>query len=113
MGRGWMGGVVLITGAAQTFALCSGCPARCSRCFIRAGCPRCSFVPDMLAGLSRRLFAQNVTQVVRAVCLRRMFADRAVCRAPFVYVFAPYVRAVCVALDVCAVCSHIQPQIIK
>jgi hypothetical protein len=38
---------------------------------------------------------------------------RAVCRAPFVYVFAPYVRAVSVALDVCAVCSHIQPQFIK
>lgn len=95
-----MGGVVVIRGAAQMFVpFVQDVPAVL---FIRAGyATPCVRTGCARAGRSRRLFAQGVVQDDG---LRRMFADCAVCVLYHVHAFAPYVRAVCVAPDVCAVC---------
>ena len=102
-----MGGVVVIRGAAQMFVpFVQDVPpdvAGCLRCSVhsRRICTPCVRTGCARAGRSRRLFAQGVVQDDG---LRRMFADCAVCVLYHVHAFAPYVRAVCVAPDVCAVC---------
>ena len=99
-----MGGVVVIRGAAQMFVpfVQDVPPDVCAVVFIRAGYARRAFAPDVRAPDVRAVCSRRV--VVQDDGLRRMFADCAVCVLYHVHAFAPYVRAVCVAPDVCAVC---------